>query len=144
VSNDVRLILEKGFERIAEEHDIETRPWPPKEDIDVLVHRTGRLIIFAATVLKFVDNDRFSAKNQLAHVMTQTSVAGAGHEYELVDELYLGVLGMAARRTRHSIEADPLLCTRLRMIVGAVVLLQNPMSIPALAQLIGIDETDVT
>jgi hypothetical protein len=76
--------------------------------------------------------------------MAQTSIAGDAHEYKPVDDLYLNIMGMAARRTRGSLEADPLLCARLRMLTGAVVLLQNPLSIPALAQLIGIREVEVT
>jgi hypothetical protein len=144
VSDDVRLILENGFEAIAQKHQISTRPWPPKEDIDELVKRTGRLIIFAVTVLNFVDSERFSARKQLAQILMQKSVANDRDEYKLVDELYLNVLEMAARRTQDAKHADPVLCARLRALIGTVILLYKPMSIPALAKLMSLDEDDVS
>jgi hypothetical protein len=146
VTSDVRLIFEQGFEDIKKNHDISTRPWPLKEHLDLLVERTGRFIIFAATVLKFVDSDldRFSPEQQLEHILQNTSVAGAGDEYEAVDKLYLNVLERAARRTYDAMNIDPSLCARLRALIGTVILLQNPLSIPALAQLMGTPEGDVS
>jgi hypothetical protein len=101
------------------------------------------LIIFAATVLAFVDNERFSAEDQLAQILKQKSTYGTEDEYQPIDELYLSVLETAARRTRNDTHATPALCDRLRVLTGTIVLLQNPLSIPALAQLTGIREVDV-
>jgi hypothetical protein len=140
VTSDVRHILSDGFARISRKHRISISPWPSSEDLEVLVVRTGRFLIFAATVLKFVESDRESPEYRLREILNNASIAGARSEFGRVDALYMNVLLMAARSDPTISQVDEMLSCRLRTLVGTLVLLQKPLSIPALSQLLDVDD----
>jgi hypothetical protein len=144
VTEDVRLILTHGLRAIAAKHITATSPqWPVEREIDTLVERTGRFIIFAATVLKFLDSDRFSPQAQLVLLLERTSVLTTSDEYAQVDGLYQNVLEAAARRSSNTMRVDPVLSTRLQTLVGTIILLQEALSISSLAQLMHIPVHEV-
>jgi hypothetical protein len=91
VTSDVRRILSDGFAKIGTKYAISATPWPSPEDLEVLVVRTGRFIIFAATVLKFVKSDRESPEYRLREILNNTSIASASSEFAQVDALYMNV-----------------------------------------------------
>jgi hypothetical protein len=144
VISDVRLILMDGFAKIAAKHEISAFPWPVTKDIESLVERTGRFVIFATTVLKFVESDRYSPERRLKEILENTAIPTASPEFSQLDALYWSVLISASRSNSATTEVDPTLCSRLRNLIGAVVLVEQPLSIPALAQLMEVpgDEVD--
>jgi hypothetical protein len=144
VTSDVRLILHQGFQEIVEKNNILTRPWPSKRDLDILVERTDRLIIFASTVLKFVGNNRAGSPERLLNqIMEQTFTSGMKYHFMSIDKLYITVLEAAARYNGDDAETNAILCRRLRDLLGSIVLLQEPMSIHSLALVLDTDEDDL-
>jgi hypothetical protein len=144
VTHDVRLILSKGFADIVKKHEITLSPWPSEREFDILVERTGRLIIFAVTVLKFIDSPRLaSPQTQLSRALEQTSTSHISHQYELVDQLYLEILNIASRYRSETTDVDTTLCGRILNLISTIVLLEEPLSIPALAMFIKVPEDEL-
>ncbi|TFK36571.1 hypothetical protein BDQ12DRAFT_699597 [Crucibulum laeve] len=61
---DIFVFLSSGFDKIHDKHQRlgtmthVSKPWPPIHTIDALVFKSSGHFIYAATVLKFVDNPR--------------------------------------------------------------------------------------
>lgn len=92
-----------------------------------------RLFIFAATSVNFIEDQNYSSpRDQLANLLQSTSMVAkestSPHRY--LDELYTQVLSHAFPHT-----ARPL-ADRLRMILGSLVLLRDPLSAQALELLL--------
>jgi hypothetical protein len=90
-----------------------------------------------------VESDRYSPKCRLKEILKNTAIPIASPEFSPLDALYLSVLMAASRSNSTTTEVDPTLCSRLRNLIGAVVLVEQPLSIPALAQLMGVPEDKV-
>ncbi|TFK38267.1 hypothetical protein BDQ12DRAFT_748739, partial [Crucibulum laeve] len=73
--SDIRLVLESGFLKILESSTHRdtmkgiVRPWPSKAILDELVSRISGQFIYAATVLKYVDNPDSRPINQLETIL---------------------------------------------------------------------------
>lgn len=143
VTSDIRLIFKDGFAKIKTKRAISDSSWPLPREIEALVERTGCFVIFAATVLKFVDIGRFSPERRLKEILETTSIPSTSPEFSRVDALYSTVLIAAARSDPNTTEVDSTLCSRLHSLIGTVILVQRPLSIPALAQLMGVHKDDV-
>jgi hypothetical protein len=90
---DVRKYLEDEFSRIHREHH-ETMagvwsPWPSPEVIKYLVEKSSGYFIYAATVIKFVDDRNFRPTEQLA-VLQDTSHSES--PFNDLDQLYMQIL----------------------------------------------------
>jgi hypothetical protein len=147
VQADIRLYLTDEMRRIALRHGI--LEWPLTYDLDELVRRTGVLFVYASTVIKFVGEDRFSPRSRLQVVLrTSQGKSGSVKPYEMLDNLYMQLLYTAVQKSGKQItysctllpQSSPLvdaeLCRRLQMVVGTIVLLQDPLASNALAGLL--------
>ncbi|KAJ7627675.1 hypothetical protein DFH06DRAFT_1339185 [Mycena polygramma] len=96
--HDVRVYLLDKFERIRESHrsmDQVCDPWPVEEDVEHIVEKSSGYFIYAATVIKFVDDKDFYPPEQLELIM---DVAKAGpwinssSPFAALDQLYTQIL----------------------------------------------------
>lgn len=142
VAADVKLVLTRTFAQIALDQNLTIQLWPAQEDINTLVQRTGHLFIFATTVLKHVGDRRFSAPARLRQIIDQNlQVTKRQTPYAEVDSLYANILPIAAQDDRGQVNEE--ICERLRAVIGAVVLAQEPLSITSLATLLNIEITEL-
>ncbi|KAJ7767756.1 hypothetical protein B0H16DRAFT_1453381 [Mycena metata] len=96
---DVRKYLHDEFSRIHHEHR-ETmsqtpKPWPSEDVIQLLVSRSSGYFVYAATVIKFVDDRDFRPTHRLRELVeSPTLERGDSDEspFQALDELYLQVL----------------------------------------------------
>ncbi|KAJ7611141.1 hypothetical protein DFH06DRAFT_1345699 [Mycena polygramma] len=91
---DVRRYLVAEFGRILREHSTMariSRPWPSKEVIDYLVHKSSGYFIYATTVIKFVDDKDFRPAQQLAALVDGTWTS-FNSPFGALDELYNQIL----------------------------------------------------
>ncbi|KAJ7211904.1 WD40-repeat-containing domain protein [Mycena haematopus] len=135
VRGDIASYLAYHLQRIQVNRNINP-PWPGDEAFDDLVKRAGLFFIFAATIINVVADTYYSPQNQLQQLIASRNTESL---YSQVDLLYLQIL-------KTSVEGRPdalKLCDRFRKIVGAIILLQNPLSISALAHLLNHDEADL-
>lgn len=137
VKEDVASYLAYHLQRIQVDRNI-TPPWPGDGAFVDLVTRAGLFFIFAATIVNFIADIYYNPQIQLQQLL-ESGNAKSRTIYTQVDLLYLQIL-------RTSVESRPdasELCDRFRKIVGAIILLQDPLSICALAQLLEHDEVDL-
>ena len=134
---DIESYLAYHLQRIQVSRNI-TPPWPEDKAFSDLVTRAGLFFIFAATIVNFVADTNYNPRTQLQRLLASGN-AQSRTIYTQVDLLYLQIL-------RTSVEGRPdasELCARFRKIVGAIILLRDPLSISALAQLLEHDEVDL-
>ncbi|KAF8868705.1 hypothetical protein BD779DRAFT_1459452 [Infundibulicybe gibba] len=122
--DDIRLFLHNEFKRICAEIDIRPAsgselPWPSDEGIEKLVSKSSGLFIYAATIIRFIQEGHAHPMNQLDAILnipsgfTSSSAAKAifAHSiaFQELDNLYLSIL----RKCRNQVE--------LVKILGAIM-----------------------
>jgi hypothetical protein len=142
VKTDVWRILDVGFADIRRERarDLRTDQWPTPSDLNMLVDLTGPFFIYAATVLKFVGAPRFMPEERLNQVLQRGSAVSSDRSklFSQIDVLYLDILKAATEDEAGHPEIE--LCRRVGDILRTIVLLEEPVSIYALAQLMDLTE----
>ena len=139
VDTDIKLFFSTHLSNIAkhQSHDSFTKGWPSSSDIDVLCQKAGGLFIYAATVIKFVSSKHHQPSKRLALLVSlpqNTSYEGGSG----IDSLYTEVLGQAFCDVGFDNlklgDQEVYYC--LRSVVGAVLLVFNPLSIKSLSDLL--------
>lgn len=103
--------------------------WPAIGDIKTLVKLSSGLFIFAATAARFIQDEHHgNPQAQLAHILQGVS-DGSSLPHHLLDQLYSQVLNQAFP----TMSAE--LSSRLKLTLGFIVLLQEPLSLSGLANL---------
>jgi WD40 repeat protein len=155
VNMDVRRILESGFADIRREHGLTATLWPSQDEMDALVGLTGSFLIFAATALRYIGDDRFDPVEQLRGVLAQGTTPEGETPYAQIDALYRVILRAATRDSSSRVDtqdaaardnADRVnlrLCKRIGVLLRTIILLEEPLSVPALAQLMGAPAKEV-
>lgn len=106
--------------------------WPGRDVIDRLVEMAIPLFIVAATVCRVLEDQRLgNPKTQLTQVL---SLQDREHE-SMLDQMYLTILNQQfapeyTPRQKNQIVKD------FRRIVGSIILLSSPLTIPALTRLL--------
>jgi len=129
VDSDIRLFLKQNLLEI-------TDSWPTEEQLDLLCERAGGLFVYAVATVKFIQN---GSPEERLDLLLQPLKNGA-HEgkakfktgfkkYTTLDSLYLTILQEAFNDS----EDDPM----IRSVLGAVVVALNPLSLSAIAKLLG-------
>ena len=135
VDNDIKLYFQTHLGNIAKHRsDCNfTEGWPDLGDVEILCKKAAGFFIYASTVVKFISSRNNPPTEQLAQIISfpQSTV----HEGRSgINLLYMQVLELAADVDVDSEE----FYSRLRTILGAVVLMVNPLSIKALSELLDI------
>ncbi|TFK62742.1 hypothetical protein BDN72DRAFT_848362 [Pluteus cervinus] len=111
--NDLRTFLRVSFDRICQDRrndetmSITNGPWPSQEEIEDLVDRASGQFIFAATVVRFVDDENEDPVEMLNLVLEQRTSS-----FEAIDLLYiviLGRVGMTLDKSTKSLERRQLM-----------------------------------
>jgi hypothetical protein len=139
VEADVRRVLNEGFAMIRRVHagSLEAGEWPTRSQLNGLVSLTGPFFIYAATVLKFIGDSRFSPDERLNQVLKRGSAISLVNSkpFSQIDILYADVLKSVTADATGCADAE--LCRRVGDLLRTVVLLEEPVSIRALSHLMG-------
>ena len=138
VDNDIKLFFQTQLTNIAENRsDCDpTGDWPSSADIETLCKKAAGFFIYAATVVKFVASKNHKPTKQLNLIISfpqSTSHEGRSG----IDLLYTKVLEQAVTSVYTD---DKELHSCFRTVVGAVLLVFNPLSAEALSDLLGVYE----
>lgn len=132
VEADITTYLSAQLKSVKQQYGIE-EAWPSAENIDLLSKRSCRLFIFAATSIKFIiDKSYDDPRRQLNRIlfnMTPLKNTDSDPRYQL-DQLYLQVLTDAHPKP------SPELIGQLKMLMGTIVLLMDPLPIGGLQRLL--------
>ncbi|KAJ6570462.1 hypothetical protein DFH09DRAFT_917111 [Mycena vulgaris] len=133
---DVRNYLRYEFARIHREHH-ETMasvpsPWPPWHVIKKLVDTSSGYFIYAATVIKFINDRDFRPTERLAAVVQNLPVECGTSPFHALDELYLQIL--------HDVPFQSRIIAILCVIVHGSILRLSGVNIE---EILGLDPGDL-
>ena len=139
VESDIRLFLKVNLLDMTEDRSdcgIQ-EDWPGPRKIDILCKKAAGLFIYASTVIKFISSPHHLPDERLDLIVSlpeDTSHEGRSG----IDLLYSQVLEQAFHNVDSS---DHTLYSRLKSVLGTVILVLNPLPIKALSELLGDDYT---
>ncbi|KZP27506.1 hypothetical protein FIBSPDRAFT_928039 [Athelia psychrophila] len=132
VEADITTYLKPQLEITRDLNGIR-KGWPSFEEVNFLSKLSFGLFIYAATSIKFIQDPNYAdPQGQLTRILSNTSLPSGEHAHHL-DLLYLQVLTSA-----HPNISEPL-ADRLRIIIGTIVFLQDPLSLHSIEQLLSME-----
>jgi hypothetical protein len=134
VDSDIRLFFQSQLADLAENRsDCDSiGDWPSSSDIKILCKKAAGFFIYASTVIKFVASDGLPTERLAVITSLPESTAKEGQSG--VDQLYTKVLQQAFINVEPD-NTQPYL--QFQTVVGAVMLIFNPLSIEGLSDLLG-------
>ena len=137
IEHDIALFLEHELKVVSEQRSLPLE-WPSKDQIQALVEMAVPLFVFAATVCRYIGEKRDNPKKRLETFLQYQTV----NEVSKLDKTYLPIL------TQLFDDEDGLGKERqtgeFRDVVGSIILLESPLSIPSLAHLLDIPREDIS
>jgi len=135
VNSDILLFLKQSFLDLAcHQHGLDG--WPTKEQLDLLCERAAGFFVYAVATVKFVNYKNNSPKEQLERLLQtpQSTVYEGKTKFKpntTLDSLYMSILQDAFGDD--DLEDDQI----GRSVLGAVVLVTNPLSPSSIATILG-------
>jgi NACHT domain len=134
VQEDIRLYLSTELAKIPELlHVSMPADWVTETQKELLVEKSGKLFVYAATAIRFIGDDRVREPHRHLSLILGTS---STHEpgatpYLQLDNLYLGVLRNSLSESNHRY-----LVGRFQVVVGSIVVLREPLPLSSLARFV--------
>ena len=134
VDSDIKLFFQSQLSDLTENRsDCDSMgDWPSSSDVEILCKKAAGLFIYASTVIKFVATDGLPTDRLSLITSLPQSTAKEGRSG--VDQLYSEVLQQAFITVSPD-NTQPYL--QFKHVVGAVLLIFNPLSIKDLSDLLG-------
>ncbi|KAJ5715664.1 uncharacterized protein N7483_012845 [Penicillium malachiteum] len=146
---DISLFLKETFQEIRTRRNVLEDPWPEPDDMEKLVRlatNPSPLFIYASTLCLFVDDGkgRKSPIKQIKIWLSQRKSASQPDQIyrPVFHQLLLGTYDDADDRAKLS-PPDDEDKDQVIFFLGSICLLSSPLSIPALAVLLDIEEDDI-
>ena len=134
INSDIQLFLKHELSRLAEQHQLDG--WPSDENVNLLSQRAAGLFVYAVATIKYLNTRFYLPDKQLKTIIKfpdSTDYEGGAS----IDQLYHWILKEAFCVN------DPVIYSKLRTIIGAVVLLINPLPPSGIAELLGLEMRDI-
>ena len=144
VEGDVRRYLTHGLSSQAVQDalpELDPPPWTPSSsDLDALVDAAGKLFIIASTAINFLlDDIRCNPGAQMRDLMQAIIVNNTRvNPLNTLDGVYTQILSVAI-----PLNSSLDILSRFHSVIGAIVLLRDPLPIRALASLLHTDTNDI-
>jgi hypothetical protein len=138
VEKDVRLYWEHSLDGLCPPRG--DADWRHSVSLDRLADLTGHLFIYAATILKIVQNFRHNRVEELTKLLRTSNSSSETDKRSVLNDLYLGILSRAV--SDYDGTVNPRSVHHLRDILEVVIFARYPLTSRALAQLLNM-ETDV-
>ena len=135
VDNDIKLFFQSQLANIAETRsDCDSiDDWPSSSDIEALCKKAAGFFIYASTVIKFVSSEGDSPTERLA-IITSLPQSTTEEGKSGIDQLYTKVLQQAFTNVPPD---NSQRYHRFQIVVGAVLIIFNPLSTKGLSNLLG-------
>lgn len=144
IEHDLSVYFECELARVKEKHNLLKRDhplpsvWPDRSDIETLTTMAMPLFIFAATVCRFIDDQRTGYPDKKLRKVLEYRTESQGSN---LDATYLPVLDQLLTDLCDS-EKDEVL-KLFKNLVGSIVTLESPLSTSGLASLLRISQADI-
>ncbi|CAI6080417.1 unnamed protein product [Clonostachys chloroleuca] len=138
IQQDITIYLKDELAQIRNRHNkgisqfgqLIEKDWPGDKCIKSLAQMATPLFIFAATVCRLLDCD--NPREEIDRIVSQEQKP---HDQTL-DGAYEATLGRILKGKENS-SGESKIVGNFRVVVGSIVLLEEPLSVPALSQLLG-------
>jgi len=143
VNSDIRLFFQTGLAALAKmRSDCDLGgDWPSSSDIGILCQKAAGFFIYASTVIKFVASKNHRPTKQLNKIISLPQ--STSHEGRSgIDLLYTQVLEQAVKSMYTTDDEE--LHSSFRTVVGAVLLVFNPLSVKAFSDLLKVSDISTT
>jgi len=140
--NDIKLFFRVRFSDISKHRSdcSFTEDWPNSSDIDILCERAAGFFIYASTVVKFVASKSRTPTEQLNRIISLPRSTNEGRSG--IDLLYTRVLEQAVDDMMYADSEE--IYSHFKTVVGAVLLVFNPLSRAALSDLLRMSSVSAT
>ena len=140
INSDILLFLKHELSEISRRHRLEG--WPSDEHISLLCQRAAGLFVYAVATVKYLDSKTHLPDRRLDVIVNLPlcTVPEGRTQFRprtTLDSLYMSVLQMAFN------EEDAEVDSKVRSIIGAVVLLVNPLPPSGIAELTNLNPREV-
>ena len=132
IQHDISVFLRHEMGIIRSEHLLPS-DWPTKEELELLIEKSGGLFIYAVTVCRFIHDHRWLPAKRLNIVLE-----GGSHEQSperRLDEMYIQILENSIFQNDCNEKEKDLLSRRFQNIVGSIIVLFDSLSVVSLMSL---------
>ncbi|KAF1738229.1 Vegetative incompatibility protein HET-E-1 [Beauveria bassiana] len=147
IKNDIRIFLEHGlrkvrnkYNHVVDECEQLGPDWPSLEDREKLLKMSNHLFIFAATICRLLEKCSKSSPDlhlkDLLELKTTTDHAFEPTYRPVLDRQIPNDTDISEN------EKEDLIC-EYKKVLGAICVLRSPVSVPALARLLGLDVKNI-
>ena len=137
VKDDIEQYITKSLAGIQQHYLGQSLDrWPSHDDLSVLLDLSGTLFIYAATAIRFIDDECY--KNRLFIMIHPESESRSNLPTAEIDGLYGHIVDQAFK-SRLPSEVE-----RMTNILATVIFLRNPLTIQGIALLLEMDFSDVS
>jgi len=134
VEDDIRKYIERSLSDIKGQGlDCVLDAWPTPSELSKLVGHSGRLFIYAATAIRYINNGGKWYKAHLSTIANRDTKTQNRLQTSTIDDLYGHILEQACTSREDWIVAT------LKQLISIIVFLRNPLSIQAIVDLSEID-----
>lgn len=141
VERDILVFLKHELRLIRDDYtsqvgslDAMAENWPEEKDMSLLLNMANGLFIFAATVCRLLNEGaEGSPAAQLANILSHTTTTGHAFEATYLPVIHRQFPKIISKSQRFTI------IHQTNLILGAMVVLTDPLSVPALARLVDLD-----
>ncbi|KAF9778474.1 hypothetical protein BJ322DRAFT_1114303 [Thelephora terrestris] len=141
VNNDIWLFYKHKCAEIKS-HQYGLDDWPTEEQLDLLCTRTAGLFIYAMATVRFIGLKNMSPREQVDRLIRSQESRSEGKTKlgagATLDSLYTTILREAFG------DDDPENDPKVRLVLGAVILVTNPLSPSTIAAILGFDITYIS
>ena len=133
VQGDIKRYLHTSLSAIVTRNRLSIQ-WPPLDEFEILLERSGRLFIYAATAVRYIGAPNVDFRKRLGHI---TRLTPARMNTGIIDSLYNDIMRQAF------CELQPDEVSARRETLSAVVFPLVPLSMDAIAYLLSTDSLQV-
>ena len=130
VQEDIKLYLHSSLSAIVKKNRLPIH-WPPLDEFNILLERSNRLFIYAATALRYIGAPDVDFRTRLTHI---TRLTPERMDTGVIDSLYNDIMRQAFRS-----QLEPDEVSRRHKILSLIVFLVVPLSMDAIACLLSMD-----
>lgn len=129
---DVAVYFRRQVKEIVERYELNWDEWPTEEGMEILATRASGLFIWAVTAARYlqgrIDEDGLDCLDEVLNELT-------GKALQDINHLYMHILDSAQKKYSDLTDWD---CEKFRRIIGALVLLREPLCLDDLSELLNL------
>lgn len=149
VDHDISVFLNFQFREIRENFEYLPANWPGDKKIDVLVQKAGGLLIYAATICRFIKTYSQWSPRHLFQVFLPNEVSNLSQSQTRripstsptteLGTIYTQILKHSMKGVRTDEDKEEL-AKDFKQVIGSIAVLSEPLSAPALEKLLDLDQ----